>query len=55
MICTIGSLVSGYGGLDDDHEHVIGPNHHYGDPIPTLQQGWHRVALTIITIEGETK
>lgn len=39
--------------VDDDHVHVIGPNHHYGDPIKMLPKGWHRVVLHLTPIEGE--
>lgn len=41
--------------VDDDHVHVVGPNHHYGEPIKTLPNGWHRVVLHIIPIEGESR
>lgn len=40
--------------VDDDHTHVIGPDHRYGDPIPTLEAGWHLIVLTI-TPEGSTE
>lgn len=39
--------------VDDDHVHVVGPNHHYGDPIKMLPKGWHRIVLHLIPIEGE--
>lgn len=40
--------------VDDDHTHVIGPDHRYGEPLPNLPAGWHRVVLTI-TPEGSTQ
>lgn len=40
--------------VDDDHTHVIGPDHRYGEPLPNLPAGWHRIVLTI-TPEGSTQ
>ena len=40
--------------IDDDYTHVIGPDHRYGSPIPSLRTGWHCIVLTI-TPEGSTQ
>lgn len=37
---------------DDDHTHVVGPNHVYGEPIRSLPKGAHRIVLTFTQIEG---
>jgi hypothetical protein len=38
---------------DDDHTHVVGPDHRHGEPLPReLPRGWHRIVLTI-TPEGK--
>lgn len=39
--------------VDDNHRYVTGPEYAYGDPIPQLASGYHRVALTL-TPEKET-
>lgn len=41
--------------LAEDHwKLVIGPDHRYGEPLPSLKTGWHRVVLTIAP-EGSTQ
>nr|DAX65456.1 MAG TPA: Endodeoxyribonuclease RusA [Caudoviricetes sp.] len=36
---------------DDDHTRVIGPHHLYGDPIPGLPTGGHRIVFEIREVE----
>lgn len=33
--------------VDDDHTRVIGPDHRWGQPDPTMPRGFHRITLTI--------
>ena len=33
--------------VDDDADHLIGPDMRRGTPIPSLPTGWHRLTITI--------
>ena len=33
--------------VDDDHLHVLGPDHRHGDTDPSLRVGWHRIVLEL--------
>lgn len=37
--------------VDDDHTHVIGPDHRYGDPMPDMKTGWHCIVLTLEEVQ----
>lgn len=39
--------------VDDDHLHVLGPDHRWGAPDPGLRVGWHRIVLTITPEEQQ--
>ena len=37
--------------IDDDHEHLTGPDHRRGGAMPHLTTGWHRITLHITNDE----
>ena len=37
--------------VDDNWTRVVGPDHRYGDPLPDLPKGWHRIVLIITPTE----
>lgn len=37
--------------VDDNWTRVVGHDHRYGEPVPSLPKGWHRITLTITPTE----